>query len=379
MIKTIQYKTFSWNTHKKNWRTRTPNVCQFELTFKCALNCSYCYASCYNSPDYIKKELSCKQVISILDKVHKEGIIWLCFTGGDPLKRPDFLDIYSYAKNRGFIITVFTNGYSMTKEIADYFAKKPPFVIEITLNSVTRDIYEKISNKKNSFDKTINGLDLLLKRNIPVKIKTQITKENIADIDNTKQFIENLGLKFSPSAFLHARLNGDTYPCSLRITPQQAANLYTGKDLSDSNCLLDSRPDYAKIEVTSQNSQPDQMTDIILFNCAIAGGDGINVDPYGNMIPCICIREPKMSLLDCSIKKARETLSSWIYSKVFTTDSACKACSLRGACYSCPGKALLESGDMEKPVEWFCEFAQITHQTNKGGQKHERRVSITQK
>ncbi|MEA3560790.1 MAG: radical SAM protein [Candidatus Omnitrophota bacterium] len=129
-MKEIQYKTFSLRTHKKNWRIKRSNVCQFELTFKCGLNCSYCYVSCYNKPECIKNELTTKGVKFILDKVYNAGIIWLCLTGGDPLTREDFLEIYSYAKNKGLIITIFTNGYSMTKEIADYLEKRPPFVKE---------------------------------------------------------------------------------------------------------------------------------------------------------------------------------------------------------------------------------------------------------
>lgn len=105
----IQYKTFSLNTHKKNWQINNPNVCQFELTFKCGLHCKYCYTDCYNKPDYSKDELSTKEIKLILNKVYDAGVIRLCFTGGDPLARKDFLDIYAYAKIKGFIITIFTN------------------------------------------------------------------------------------------------------------------------------------------------------------------------------------------------------------------------------------------------------------------------------
>ncbi|GAF88367.1 unnamed protein product, partial [marine sediment metagenome] len=117
-MREIQYKTFSLRTHKINWLLKRPNVCQFELTFGCNLHCKHCYTDCYNKPAYLKKELKTREVKFILDKVYKAGVIWLCFTGGDPLTRKDFLDIYSDAKDKGFIITLFTNGYSMTEEIA---------------------------------------------------------------------------------------------------------------------------------------------------------------------------------------------------------------------------------------------------------------------
>ena len=69
-----------------------------------------------------------------MDEIHKEGCLWLTFTGGDPLVREDFLEIYSHAKKKGFIVTIFTNGQAFTKEIFDYLGKSPPFSIEITKN-----------------------------------------------------------------------------------------------------------------------------------------------------------------------------------------------------------------------------------------------------
>ena len=38
------------------------------------------------------------------------GCLWLLITGGEPLIRPDFLDVYTHAKRKGLIITLFTNG-----------------------------------------------------------------------------------------------------------------------------------------------------------------------------------------------------------------------------------------------------------------------------
>jgi len=215
-MKEIRYKAFSLRTHKENWRIKRPNVCQFELTFRCNLRCRHCYSDCYNKEEYIKRELTTSQVELLIDKVYNSGVIWLCFTGGDSLTRQDFLELYSYAKDKGFLITIFTNAYSMTKEIIKYLKKKPPFVIEMTMNAVTKESYEKISQVEGSFEKVMQGLNLILKAKLPLKIKTQITRDNLGEIPDIKKFIEGSSLKFRPSYDLHARLNGDLTPCNLR-------------------------------------------------------------------------------------------------------------------------------------------------------------------
>lgn len=345
-MKVISYRAFSLKFHKNNWQSRKPNICQFELTFGCALHCKHCYSDCYNKARYIKKELNTKEVKFILDKVYNRGMLWLCFTGGDPLTREDFLELYAYAKDKGFIISVFTNAYSMNKKIAKHLRNNPLFVIEMTLNAVTEDLYEKISGVKGSFAKIMRGINLILKANLPLKIKTQVTKDNFRELPQLKKFVQSLGLKFRPSVFLHSRLNRDLVPANLRISPQEVLSLNGNKKLSVDDC--DSLTNHERCPTNHE-----------LFRCAIAGGDGIHIDPYGNIVPCNCIREPKVNLLKEDIKEAQKNILNWVRTRHFTNHSQCQACSLRNICYNCPGKALLETGNLEGKINWHCDLAHL--------------------
>lgn len=359
-MKEVQYKAFSLRTHKKNWQIKRPNVCQFELTFACELHCKHCYSDCYNKASYLKKELNTGEVKSILDKVYNAGVIWLCFTGGDPLKRQDFLEIYAYAKNKGFIVTVFTNGYSMTKKIADYFKESPPFVIELTLNAVNRKVFEHISGVKGSFEKTMDGLNMIKERKLPLNIKTMVTNDNLGHLDRIKKLFKRLDIKFRPNTVLYACLNGNLTPCNSRISPQEVLNLNGNKQRSDNGC-----PSLPNTKHRIQNSEDQSLQaeeskpNNKLFTCAAGGGDGINIDPYGQMSLCELIREPMVNLLTGSIEEGRNKILSLAGNKEFKTDSKCKYCQIKHLCLNCPGKALLETGEMERPVAWFCELAQL--------------------
>lgn len=349
----IQYKTFSLRTHKKNWRIKRPNVCQFELTFGCGLHCKDCYTDCYNRPSYLKKELDTRGVKFILDKLYRTGVIWLCFTGGDPLTRKDFLDVYSYAKDRGFIITVFTNGYFITEEVVRYFKRKPPFIIEMTLSAVSEGLYEKISQVKGSFGKVMRGIDLISKAKLPLKIKTQVTKDNLKELPQIEKFIKGLGLKFIPNSFLHARLNGDLTPCNLRISSPEVLSLNRNNNrLSDCGYRLSAKTEHR--EPNTKNCKPNNN----LFRCAIGGGDGINVDPYSNTFLCSLIRKPAFNLLKVDIGYALNKLLPLTRNRKFVTNSKCRSCNLRETCHWCPGKAYVETGDMETPIEYYCELAE---------------------
>jgi len=358
-MKEIQYRSFSLNIHKKNWRLNKPNTCQFELTFKCGLHCQHCYSDCYNKPSDIKKELDTEGAKFILEQLYKAGVIWLCFTGGDPLTRGDFLDIYAYAKKKGFIITIFTNGYSMSEHIADCLEKSPPFVIEITLNAVKKKTYEEISGIKGSYEKVTAGIEMVVKRRLPLKIKTQITRQNLEELPQIKEFVERLGLKFRASSLLYARLNSDTGPCDLRISPRQILDVDTReRPIVSGEC--ERRYPEAKSNqrpITSISFDRGKGKENALFKCSVGSGDGFYIDPYGNMISCVFIRKPAVNLLKNGLSNAHNKLSSIIRSRRFETDSKCRYCNLRDLCVICPGHALLETGNVESHIEYFCQLA----------------------
>ncbi len=340
-MREIPYKEFSFRAHEKNSHTHHPNVCQFELTFKCDLHCTHCYSQCYNNRAYSKEELPTGEIKTILDKVHRARVLWLCFTGGDPLTREDFLEIYSYAKQKGLIVSIFTNGYSMSKKIVSAFKKSPPFVVEITLNAVSNKVFERISGVGGSLEEALEGIDMVLKADLPLKIKTQVTKQNIEELPKIKQFVEKLGLQFRPSAELHASLDGTTTPCALRITPAEVLKL-DGK--AEIDCL--------KTPGASQG---------LLYNCAITGGGGFYLDPLGNMFLCNLIRKPKINLLAHDVDDALKRLLPVVRNKKFISDSQCRNCNLRKWCLWCPGRAYLEMGSEEVPIPYYCQTTKMLY------------------
>ncbi|MFH0732132.1 MAG: radical SAM protein [Candidatus Omnitrophota bacterium] len=350
-MREIPYKDFSFTTHKKNWQRDALNVCKLELTFKCGLHCRHCYSDCYNRDSCIKEELKTQDVKYTLDKLYASGIIWLCFTGGDPLTRNDFLDIYTYAKTKGFIISIFSNGYSMTETIAAYLQKTPPFSFEITLNAVTRKRYEEISQVKGSFGRTMAGIDMLIEKKLPLKIKTQITQQNFDELKQIEHFIIGLRLKPTMNFALCPRLNGDLEPTRLRIPPEQVRSLKVRENTSSEYCKKNQ----------NGNSKPKHTG---LFLCAI-DGDGIHIDPYGNAFPCNLIRKPNFNLLKTNIELVRAELLSLARGKKFTTSSGCRFCNLRQNCLNCPGNSYLETGDQERPVDYYCKLAKEVLHVNK--------------
>ncbi|HUU50699.1 MAG TPA: radical SAM protein, partial [Nitrospinota bacterium] len=229
-IPSISYAQFSERLHKQVVAKRIPILGSFELTFRCNLRCAHCYCNLpLNSRDAISKELKTGEIFNIFDQIAEAGCLWLLLTGGEPLLRKDFLEIYTYAKKKGFLISLFTNGTLITPKIADYLAESPPSEVEITLYGVTKETHEKVTGIPGSFKRCQKGIELLLARKIPLRLKTMAMTLNRNELSNIKEYAEGLGVKFRFDPELNPRLDHSKTPCNFRLSPEEVVKL----DLAD--------------------------------------------------------------------------------------------------------------------------------------------------
>ena len=172
---------------------RYPLACQWEITCRCNLRCVMCYTDCFNTLDKLQQELSFPEILRIMDEIHEAGCLELCLTGGEPLARKDFLDIYAYAKQKGFLVTVFTNGTLLTRTIADYWVCSPPSMIEISFHGLTKQSFDRITQGPGSYEHCLAGIRLILERNLPLTLKTSGMTVNRDEILKIKEYVAGLG------------------------------------------------------------------------------------------------------------------------------------------------------------------------------------------
>lgn len=337
-MKLEQYRDFSQEVHQEG--ATKPLSGQLELTFHCNMRCQHCYVA----EDTSKKELSSKEWYYILDQLYEEACLWICFTGGEPLLRDDFLDIYTYAKRLGFLITIFTNGTLITEEIGDYFRKYPPFSIDITLNGITQETYESITQIPGSFTKVMKVIEIIMERNLPLKLKSQAMTLNYSELSRIKEFSERLGVNFGYTTVISSKIDRGIGPCLLRLSPDKVMELEDSEDLT-----------FEKEPPWSHN----------LFRCP-AGTWTFHISPYGEVFLCPFVRRPCFDLKKISFREVFYDEFPKIRSIKYRTDSKCKDCKIYHLCHNCPGRAELETGDPEKPIEYFCRLAHIRAEM-KGG------------
>jgi radical SAM protein with 4Fe4S-binding SPASM domain len=328
-------------------RRRVPLSGSLELTFRCNLRCTHCYLGEYRDGIPRQKELSTAEICDILDQITDAGCLWLLLTGGEPLVRPDFLEIYTYAKRKGLIVTFFTNGTLLTPRIADALAELPPFLTEITLYGATQATYEGVTCIPGSYHHCLRGIELLLERKIPLKLKTMVMRANRHEFQAMRDFASSLGVEFRYDAMLNAGMDGSRAPLGERLTPKEVVQF----DLDDPKRLQD----WKQFAGRYADYQPDASH---LYLCGAAKGT-FHIDPYGYLSPCIMSRLQSHDLRHSSFKTGWLEFLGDVRGQPLTQERRCSRCKLVPICAQCPGWAILESGDQQQPVDYLCQIAHL--------------------
>lgn len=327
---------------------RVPLVGVFEPTFRCNNRCVHCYVNKgTNDRREKRKELTYSQISRILDEMAEAGCLFLLFTGGEPFIRKDFSDIYLYAKRKGFLITLFTNGTLIDHAVADFLREWPPRSIEITLYGMSEGVYEEVTRARGSYSKCMHGIELLIERNLPLKLKAVILTLNRHQLEEMRAFAENRGLEFRFDPLVNQRIDGRGNPAKLRLPPREVVQL----DLDDETRCRELVELYASFERTEKDSES-------LFRCG-AGINSFHIDPYGLLHICGMVRHPGYDLINGSFGEAWHSFLPEVRAQRRKKDHPCADCNFHVLCGQCPGWSQLEHGDSEKPVEYLCQVGHL--------------------
>jgi len=350
LVPELEFEEWADSFWPKARAERWPLSGSIELTFRCNLNCVHCYCNLpAGDTEATDRELSSDEIRSIVDQIVAEGCLWLCFTGGEPLLRPDFLDIYSYAKSKGLIVTLFTNGTLIDEHIADFLAEWPPRRIEVTLYGITEQTYEAVTRVLGAFARCWRGIELLLERGLPLVLKTTVTTLNAHEVPQIREYANERGLRYRYDPLLIPRLDGSKEPTRFRIPPQQVVEL--------------DRLDEARVEALRELGDKYQgsIDGDELFGCG-AGRNGFHIDPYGDLGLCMANRYHTYSLRKGSFEEGWREYAPSVRALTVEGqpgDGECRSCSKIALCGQCPAWSYLEHGDLSSRVEYLCEIAHL--------------------
>ena len=337
------------------------NIISFdlELTARCNNNCRHCYINLpVNDKAAKEKELTFSEIMKIADEAVSLGALWCLITGGEPLLRDDFADIYLALRKKGLLVSVFTNAALITEEHIKLFKKYPPRDIEVSVYGVTKETYERVTRIPGSFDKFMRGLDLLLNSGVKVRFKAMALRSNVHELSDISKFCRERTkdyFRFDPQ--LHLRFGGNPRRNeeikTERLSPEKIVALEKAdserfKSL-EKNCDKLINPEFSNINCNH------------LFHCGTGNGSfSVSYDGFFRLCSSLWHPDCIYNLKKGSLTEAWEDFVPKVRS--MTSDDKnflgeCRKCPIINLCMWCPAHAHLETGKMDKPVDFFCKIA----------------------
>jgi radical SAM protein with 4Fe4S-binding SPASM domain len=330
-----------------------------ELTDRCNNNCRHCYINLpADDKEAQKKELSLKQIEKIAQEAVSLGALWCLITGGEPLLRKDFFDIYIALKKNGLLVSVFTNAALISKKHIKLFKAYPPRDIEVTVYGVTPQTYERVTRRRGSFRSFMRGLNLLLENGVRVRLKAMALRSNVSELPAIAAFCRQRTkdyFRFDP--FLNLRFdrnpNRNREIKSERLSAKEIVAIEQS-DPERSQALEKSCDKLINPEASHINCNH-------LFRCGTGNGSFIvSYDGLFRLCSSLwhadCLYDLKTGTLSEAyrsfVPKVREMRSN---REEFL--KKCRKCQIINLCMWCPANSDLESGRLDQPIDYFCQVA----------------------
>ena len=345
---------------------RMPISGTFELTGRCNLNCKMCYV--HVDQQRIQKlgyrERTADEWISMAQQIFDAGTFRLLLTGGEPMLRPDFCEIYEAIGKMGFYTTLYTNATLVTPNVMETLRRSPPHTLGITIYGVSPDTYKKVCGNSDGYHMMMSGLKMLLTLPSHIELRTTIVKDNLDEADKIEKFIKSFGnrvtFNINQTVFQSGRDSiGD--PAKCRLSPKQNASFYCNRycNMVDAYVQNPEKLTTLRLNRKTQESKgcstQERNAEDMPYGCH-AGYQEYTITWDGRMLPCTLLGGVFTEPFAEGFEQAWNRLET-VMPKLCLPET-CRQCSVQQFCGVCPAGRYCETGNVNGIPEYFCQLAE---------------------
>lgn len=178
-------------------------VVVWEITRTCNLQCQHCYANA--GPGRFEGEMTHEEGRAFIDDLAAFKVPVLLISGGEPLSRPDALELMEYATSKGIRVTLSTNGTLITPEVARELKRIGVGYVGISIDG-TPDVHDRVRRRAGAFARAMRGVRNCAEAGIRVGIRFTIHKDNVHTLPFVLQLLEDE--PFDRACFYHLVYSG---------------------------------------------------------------------------------------------------------------------------------------------------------------------------
>lgn len=329
----------------------------FELTPRCNFRCSMCYIHrAEQDAAALAQEKTAPQWLALAEECCRAGTLLLLLTGGEPLLRPDFREIYTGCRRMGLMVSLNTNGSLLDEDMVQFLAADPPARVNITLYGASAGTYGALCGRPDAFERVIGAILRLQQAGILVKLNLSLTPDNRHDAQKIYDFAREHRLPLQAAVYMFPPVRVCVQPqCGARLTPEQAAEekvrydrarLGGGALRRHWEDLLAGRPAPAA---------ECQELPLEKIRCR-AGSSTFWVTWDHQLRPCGMMTEPGVDLAETDFARAWQRLRQ--LRGQIVVPARCTACPVRNACDQCAAVCHAEGGSYAAVPDYMCRMTE---------------------
>lgn len=332
-----------------DWRDKfsqnlIPMQVTFELTYHCNERCGHCYLSTFDDRKDGRSTLTLTEWKGILDQLAHARALYLVLIGGEAMMHPQFWGIAEYASQKNFAQSLITNGLLIDEPAAEKLAKNSFYQVTVSFYSTNPLIHDKMTRRPGSHAKTVAAISLLKKNGLQVGLNCLLTRDNIEGSFALRDWAHGQGIPISFDPLVTAKNDASLGSTATRATPEQLKWYYG--------------------ELKRQGAGPTPQSEVDPQAPICNAGRGkCAINPYGDLLTCLEVREPIGNLRKSSFDELWHSAQAEKLRGYRNRDLKFDSSGGTGAfCDHCPGMAGTETGDRMAPVPFLMELAQIKQQ-----------------
>jgi PqqA peptide cyclase len=310
-----------------------------ELTHRCPLHCVYC-----SNPLELQvraTELSTEDWSRVFQEAAALGVLQADFTGGEPLTRPDILELIRAARAAGLYVNLITSGLPLDEFRLDALVQAGLDHFQLSFQGAREEIAQEISGTK-AHSQKLRVLEWLKRHRVAVTLNFVIHRRNI------EQLQEMLALAESSSASRVEFANVQYYGWAFA---NRDSLLPTRNQLTQSIDFLKEAQERLAGKIRVEYVVPDYYAK---YPKPCMGGWGrklMLITPNGDALPCHAARViPGLSFENVANRSLSEIWNSSEAFQKFRGEAwmqqPCKSCDRRALDFGgCRCQAFLLAGD----------------------------------
>jgi radical SAM protein with 4Fe4S-binding SPASM domain len=353
-----EWRSFTAKEH------RLPNLV-IELTERCNNDCQHCYINLPAGDQAAReREMSTDFVEDLIRQAMDLDCLDLRFTGGEPLLREDFAEIYRFSRRSGLRVFISTNARLITPELVKLLRLMPPGQpLAITVYGMSAGTYEKVTGVPGSYEEFRRGVRLLEENQVAFGLVMTVLPDNRADLPAYENWVRESTSNWQKPDYisvLYQRVRRDRPEKNHWIQHHRSAPEAVVKLAARHESYHDELRDFCRRYAGRKSDK--------LFECGF--GRSLCIDAYGFALGCLLLRHPDF-VFDLRSGALADALLAFFprFTDRRATDplflERCARCRLRGLCGQCPAQSWMEHGTLDTPVEYHCRVAHA-HALNLG-------------